>query len=141
MTDPFATPPPGSPAPLPPAPPLYGEQLPVGRRNGFGTAALVLGVVSLVLFVFIFPPVLALVFGFLGRARAKRGEATNKGSATAGIVLGLIGLALAAVAITGIVALFNSPEWDRFNTCNDAAVTSEEQKACITQLSHDLRTR
>ncbi len=38
---------------------------------------------------------LALIFGLLGRGRAKRGEATNGGLSVTGIVLGIIGLLIA----------------------------------------------
>jgi hypothetical protein len=67
------------------------------RRNGFGIAALVLGVVSVCAFTLVIPPVLAIVFGFLGRGRAKRGEASNKGMATAGAVLGIVTLTLSVL--------------------------------------------
>ncbi|MFD9792403.1 DUF4190 domain-containing protein [Streptomyces sp. NPDC059070] len=64
--------------------------------NGFGTTALVLGIISVVLFCLwglgIILGILALIFGFLGRGRAKRGEATNGGQALAGIILGVVGI-------------------------------------------------
>lgn len=59
-------------------------------RNGFGIAALVLGLFALLLSWTIIGGVLfgilALIFGLLGRARAKRGEATNGGMSVAGVV-------------------------------------------------------
>lgn len=69
--------------------------------NGFGTTALVLGIVSVVLFCLwglgIVLGILALVFGFLGRGRAKRGQATNGGQALAGIILGAVGIVVSGV--------------------------------------------
>ncbi|WP_406268913.1 DUF4352 domain-containing protein [Streptomyces sp. NBC_00191] len=66
-------------------------------RNGLGTAALVLGIIGTItgLIPFLFwlgciLGLLALILGLLSRGRAKRHEATNKGSATAGAVLGLV---------------------------------------------------
>lgn len=69
------------------------------RRNGLGTTSLVFGILS----VLTIPTMvggalfgtLAVTFGPLGRRRAQRGEATNGGVATAGTVLGAIGLTLA----------------------------------------------
>lgn len=69
--------------------------------NGFGTTALVLGIVSVVLFCLwglgIVLGILALIFGFLGRGRAKRGQATNGGQALAGIILGAVGVVVSGV--------------------------------------------
>ncbi|MFI1172982.1 DUF4190 domain-containing protein [Streptomyces melanogenes] len=69
--------------------------------NGFGTTALVLGIVSVVLFCLwglgIILGILALIFGFLGRGRAKRGQATNGGQALAGIILGAVGIVVSGV--------------------------------------------
>ena len=68
MTDAPGTPPPGwtgSPAP----------------RNGMGTAALVLGIVGLVLalpIIGLLPGIVAIVLGIIGVRRANRGEATNR---------------------------------------------------------------
>jgi len=61
-----------------------------------GTAALVLGILGLVAcggFTIILP-LLATVFGAIGRKKADQGLASNKGSATAGLVMGIIGLAV-----------------------------------------------
>ena len=64
---------------------------PVRRRNGMGVAALVLGIVG----VLIGPcSVLAIVFGRIGLNRVARGEATNRGVAQAGFVLGVVTLGL-----------------------------------------------
>ncbi|GAA2813039.1 hypothetical protein [Saccharopolyspora taberi] len=75
-----------------------------GPRNGFGTTALVLGIIGLV---FSFVPVvgvvawplvvLGLIFGILGTNRAGRGEATNKGAAIAGIATSGLGLVICIV--------------------------------------------
>ncbi|WP_030544069.1 DUF4190 domain-containing protein [Streptomyces albus] len=87
-------PPPQMGAPVPPLPP----------RNGLGTAALVLGLVGLVMGVIPFMfwlgailGIIALALGLTGRGKAKRGEATNKGMATAGAVLGPVAVVLSVV--------------------------------------------
>lgn len=81
-------------------------------RNGLGIAALVLGIVGSVsgLLPFLFwlaavLGVIALILGLVGRSRAKRGEASNKGVATFGAVLGLVSLILSVV---GAVLLFKA---------------------------------
>jgi len=64
-------------------------------KNGMGVAALVLGILGVIPLVFpIIMSILAIIFGGIGRSRATRGEATNKGVATAGLVLGIIGTLL-----------------------------------------------
>ncbi|UNO41599.1 DUF4190 domain-containing protein [Streptomyces sp. MST-110588] len=90
-----------------------GPQAPMGAqghqaaRNGLGTAALVLGLIGALsglipLFFWLagLLGLLALIFGLVGRGRAKRGEATNKGMATAGALLGLASLILSIVGMS-----------------------------------------
>ncbi|MFC9755639.1 DUF4190 domain-containing protein [Streptomyces sp. NPDC056921] len=116
------TQPPQSPQPQQPYTPA---QTPGMRpaRNGLGIAALVLGVIGavsgLIPFLFWLAGVLgliALILGLAGRGRAKRGEATNKGMATFGAVLGLISLILTVV---GAVITFKAVD-DAVNDLNKA---------------------
>jgi hypothetical protein len=156
--DPFAPPPPGSqptPAPTPygappagaygqpPPPPLYGAPLPygvpgAGRRNGLGIASLVLGIASVFcLFGLVVPAVLAIVFGLIGRGRAKRQEATNGGMALWGVITGSVGLLLGVALWAFIIA--NASAFSRFTDCQDAADgNSAAEQACSDQLAHDL---
>jgi hypothetical protein len=156
--DPWATPPGGQPetsaygqpaAPGPPpsaqpgAPygqPAYGYPGPTGPRNGLGTAALVCGIVGVVLcftvVLGIVLGVLALVFGLIGRGRAKRGEATNRGHATAGVVLGIIGVVLSIVFIVIYVLIANSSTFKNYNECLNAA---NGDQAKISQCEQDFR--
>ncbi|MGW6734229.1 DUF4190 domain-containing protein [Streptomyces sp. NPDC055013] len=66
--------------------------------NGMGTAGLVLGIISAAIFclwpVAIVMGALALIFGAIGRGKARRGEATNPGQALAGMICGSVGLVL-----------------------------------------------
>ncbi|MEU9589886.1 hypothetical protein AB0D84_09165 [Streptomyces sp. NPDC048193] len=66
--------------------------------NGMGTAGLVLGIVAAVVFCLwpaaIVLGVLGVVFGALGRGKARSGEATNPGQALAGIICGTVGIVL-----------------------------------------------
>ncbi|MCM2390231.1 DUF4352 domain-containing protein [Streptomyces albipurpureus] len=90
------------------AAPQYGGYNPPPQpmRNGLGTAALVLGIIGLITgwipFIFFLGGglgLLALIMGLIGRGRGKRGEASNKGAATAGAVLGLLAMVAATFAM------------------------------------------
>ena len=76
------------------------------KTEGLATTALVMGIVGLVFCPFI-GAILALVFGFQarGRIRDSGGALGGEGQATAGIVLGFIGLVLPALAILAIIAV------------------------------------
>jgi len=102
-------------------PPAGDAQNPAQPRNGFGIAALVLGLLALLLSWTIIGGIifgtLALIFGLLGRARAKRGEATNGGLSIAGVVLGIVGLLIGIGLVVLGVSLFNSPAGRDFRQC------------------------
>jgi len=84
---------------------------PAGPKNGLGIAALVIAIIALVFFWSVAGGVtlglLAVIFGFIGRGRIKRGEATNGGVVVAGIVLGF----LAIIASLAVLAF----TWDKYN--------------------------
>lgn len=95
---PYGTPPPGYPA----SP--YGSPYGYGRppaRNGLAITSLVLGILALALSWTSLPGiilgVLALVFGIVAIARARRDRVSNKGMAIAGIVTGVAGAVIGAV--------------------------------------------
>ncbi|MHC0434084.1 DUF4190 domain-containing protein [Streptomyces sp. O3] len=100
----------GYPAHAPyPAGPMPGwPYIPAPPSNGMGTAAMVLGILSLCLFwmwgiVSIVLGVLALIFGILGRKKARQGLADNGGAALSGIIMGPVGIVLGAAFIALIV--------------------------------------
>lgn len=78
------------------------------RRSGRAVAALVLGIAGLVLCFLVVPAVLAIVFGILSRRDINRsnGRLSGAGMATAGIVLGILGV-LTAVGFY-VAAAFGS---------------------------------
>ncbi|MFN2544801.1 MAG: DUF4190 domain-containing protein [Actinomycetota bacterium] len=82
---------PGSPAP---------HQHP--RNNGLAVASLVLGLVGLLLFVLLVPPILAIIFGAVAVSQINKsgGWQSGHGMAVAGIVLG----ALELIALVALVA-------------------------------------
>ncbi|MFF5388573.1 DUF4190 domain-containing protein [Streptomyces sp. NPDC013012] len=75
--------------------------------NGTGTAAMVLGIISVAGFCLYglgaLLGILALILGIVGVKKAGRGEATNRGMAVAGIVLGAIGTLIGAVFLGFLV--------------------------------------
>ena len=81
--------------------PSHGPERP-SLRNGFGSTALVLGIGSLAASFTIVPGlvlgVLALIFGVRGHRHVERREADNPSVTTAGIVLGVVGIA-ASIAV------------------------------------------
>jgi hypothetical protein len=140
--------PPGPAQPSPAGGPGYGAY-PAARprRNGMGTAALVVGVVALTLVVLIlFAPLgvlaglVAVVLGILGLTRANRGEADNRGQAVTGLVTGglavLIGLFL-AVSI-GTFFATNVNDFRQFGRCMDNARSDQAREACGQELANNL---
>ena len=81
-------------------------------RDGLGVAAFVLGVFGLILVFFIpvgflvtgIVGVIGLILGFLGRGRARRGEATNGRTALWGIILSALAVAISVIAAVRLVA-------------------------------------
>lgn len=107
-----AVPPPGTPPP-PAVPavtyPTYTSPSPYGGQpvrqpqNGLGVAALVLSILGIVGCIPFVGGVLGVVFGILGMKNADRGIANNKGTAKAGLIIGIVGLGL--WVLVGIVWL------------------------------------
>ncbi len=99
----------------PQQPPRQGnwQQMPDGRwvqtgygSNGKATAALVLGILGLVFCPFVCS-IAALVLGYQARGEidATGGMQGGRSNATAGVVLGWIGIALCLIAVLGFIAL------------------------------------
>jgi Septum formation/Domain of unknown function (DUF4190) len=106
MSDFPPPPPPGS--PYQPYPVV--QQAP---RNGLGIAALVLGIIGVVVGIIPFffwlaviLGVIGLIFGFIGRGRAKRGEATNGTMALWGIITSAVAIVLSIVGLVILVGVF-----------------------------------
>ncbi|MCI0386603.1 DUF4190 domain-containing protein [Streptomyces sp. CNQ085] len=106
-----------------------------------GVAALVLGLIALVMFwtalLGVVLGVLAVVFGVVGHRRVRRGEATNGWMALTGAITGFIGPALSTALIAATVAFLNSDKIDDFRDCVRNADTSSESQDCVD----DLRDR
>uniref|UniRef100_A0AAU3GS34 DUF4190 domain-containing protein n=1 Tax=Streptomyces sp. NBC_01401 TaxID=2903854 RepID=A0AAU3GS34_9ACTN len=110
--------------------PGYGGQQPWGPApaNGLGIAAMVLGIIAVAGFCMwgfgIILGILALIFGIVGRGRARRGEATNPGMALSGIILGSISIVISAVFLGFLIwAVANDDSSSRYDY-NDPYSTS-----------------
>jgi len=104
MGSPGAGPYPGA---YPPPPMPYGGDYYPGitppPRNGMGVAALVVAILALFgscsVVGGILLGVVAVILGFVGRGRAKRGEADNGAVATTGLVLGVLAIVVSIAFI------------------------------------------
>jgi hypothetical protein len=147
----WGAPPPGAPpggaAPQWGAPPpgQWGGQpgYPAQPRNGLGIAALILGILGLlssIVVVGALPGLIAVVLGFVGMGKAKRGEATNRGVALAGVITGALAV-LVAIALVAAGAAFVSThkhDLQTYSDCLKKATTQEEQQACADQFGRSI---
>ncbi|MEU9608613.1 DUF4352 domain-containing protein [Streptomyces sp. NPDC048057] len=113
-----------------PGGPGGGHRVPL--RNGLGTAALILGIIGLITgpipFVFWLGGtlgLLALILGLVGRGRAKRGEASNGRSATAGSIIGGVAMVLGVVGAILTVQITNDAV-DELDKSIDEATAPQE---------------
>ena len=96
----------------PPPPMPYGDYpgVPPAPRNGLGVAALVVAIIGLLgsfsVAGGIVMGIAAVVLGFLGRNRVRRGEADNPGVALAGIILGVLAIIAGLFFIAIWVGMF-----------------------------------
>jgi uncharacterized membrane protein HdeD (DUF308 family) len=110
-------------------------------------AALVIGVVALVLvLLLLFSPLgallglVALVLGIVGLVRANRGQADNRGQAVTGLVTGGLALLLGILFTISIGTWFATHvnDFQRFGNCMDGAVGEAAREQCARELSQDL---
>ena len=109
--------PPGN---VPPAMPTqpgadpYGTSPPAQQNNGMAIAALVCGILSLLAFwacfVGILLGILAVVFGFLGRSKAREMNGNGAGMALAGLITGGLGLLVSLVAFVAFFIIAESTD-------------------------------
>jgi uncharacterized membrane protein YciS (DUF1049 family) len=119
-------------------------------RNGLGVTALVTGVVGVILAILVVLSPLAAILGAVavgtgiaGIARANRGLASNRGQAVAGLVAGLLALAIsiAIMVSAGVYLSRHSTDLRDFGRCMDRATTDSDRSTCIQNLSDRLGNR
>lgn len=128
--------------------PTRSDSVPTGpdtgpkRGNGLAVAALVLGVLALVLFWTVIGGVvlglLALVLGIIGARRARGGRAPHGVMSVIGAVLGALGLVASVVIIAIGASILNSDEFKDFDDCVRQADTKSERDACAEDFNRDF---
>ncbi|MFD7582342.1 DUF4190 domain-containing protein [Kitasatospora sp. NPDC059817] len=101
--------------------PPYAYPMPAPQpRNGLGTAAMVLGIVGGVLSLAVIffwlswlPALLAVVFGAIGLGYVRKGLATNRAMALAGVILGITGLLVSVGAGVFVVTRVQAASEER----------------------------
>ncbi|SFT83504.1 Protein of unknown function [Actinopolyspora lacussalsi subsp. righensis] len=93
----------------------YPEQQP---SNGLGTAALVLGIIGVVLSlipgigIIAWPVVIVgIILGIIGIRKVSQGRATNKKAAITGTILSGVGLVICIIWAILTISVFQSPEF------------------------------
>lgn len=117
-------------------------------RNGLGVAALVLGVASLVAAVsfLLFPlgligGLVAVIIGAIAAAGGRARGATNTGQAVAGIICGVLALAVGIVltARFGTFVAHNTTAFTTFDKCMAKAGNRTAVSNCLARLAQNIR--
>ena len=120
---------------------------PARARYGLGIAALVVGVASLVAALsFVFLPVgligslVAICLGAAALVRGRSGGTANPGQATAGLVCGILGLAVGIVFAVrlGTFVASNTDVFTRFDNCLVKASGRAQVADCIAQFARGI---
>lgn len=128
--------------PYPGYPPQYPGYPPAGPRNGLGTWALVLAMLALLFSWSVIGGIvggsIAVVLGFAGRGRARRGEADNAPIANAGIGLGALAVVVGVVFVPIWIGFFTDAGMGDYVRCMEQAGTD---RTAQTQCENTFRDR
>ncbi len=123
---------------------------PTAARNGFGTAALVVGAFAFPLLVLLGPGLLAgvaaVVLGLLGLRRVRHGEATNRRAAVGGVALGVVAVLLFAALQAYGAYYTRGPAGQRYVDCAQATrelardARAQAVRVCADRLADERRT-
>ena len=133
--------PPPYPYPYPPYPGVGAP--PAGPRNGLGVASLVVAIGGLVTALSVVGGVLlgivAVVLGFVGHARVRRGQADNGGVAIAGIVLGALAVVAGLGCVFIYVGIWRTAGGDDYVACmTKAGSNPTQQERCTNRLRENF---
>ncbi|WP_399880453.1 DUF4190 domain-containing protein [Streptomyces sp. BBFR51] len=110
--------------------------------NGMAIAALVLGILAVLLFWTVIGGVvlglLALIFGIIGARRARGGRAPHRGMSIVAAVLGALGVIASVVIIAIGASILNSDEFKDFDDCVRHADSQSERDACADDFNEDV---
>ena len=130
------------------SPTPHAVDQPARARYGMGIAALVTGVASLVAALsFVLLPIglvgslVAICLGAAALVRGRSGGTANPGQATAGLVCGLLGLAVGIVFAVrlGTFVASNTDVFTRFDNCLARASGRSQVADCIAQFARGVR--
>ncbi len=134
----------------PPPPPQpyggYGYAPPSAPRNGLGVTALVIAVVALLSSFSVVGGIVlgiaAVVIGFAGRSRVKRGEANNGGVALAGVILGFVAMIVGLAFIAVWVGVFKEVGAGDYIDClQKAGQNQSEIQQCADRFKQSVENR
>jgi hypothetical protein len=130
-----------------PAVPQYGYQsAPDAPKNGVGIASLVLAIIGLLtvwtVFVAIALGPAAMIVGFVGRARVKRGAANNGGVAVAGILLGALAIVVGVAFIPIYTVVFKEVRVGDYMDCVQKANNDRvAEQRCVEQFRQKVQNK
>ena len=118
-------------------------------KNGLGISSLVLAIIGLlsvwvpvVNIVSIVLGLVAIVIGFIGRGRVKRGTANNSGVAIAGIVLGALAIIVGVAFIALWATVWKDAGGGDYISCMQKAGSDHvEQQRCADQFRQNVQDR
>ncbi|MCB1263766.1 MAG: DUF4190 domain-containing protein [Mycobacterium sp.] len=147
--NPYSYPPGPYPGSYPPPQMPYGDFYPAPPaplRNGLGVAALVIAIIALVSSFSvaggIVLGIVAVILGFLGRGRVKRGEANNGGVALSGIILGVVAIVVGLAFIAIWVGLFKEVgAGDYFDCLQQAGQDRAKVEQCSEQFRQSVENK
>jgi hypothetical protein len=141
----------GYPGGYPPPPPQpyggYGyAPPPAAPRNGLGVTALVIAIVALLSSFSVVGGIVlgiaAVIIGFAGRSRAKRGEANNGGVALAGVILGFVAMIVGLAFIAIWVGVFKEVGAGDYIDCLQKAGQNQAAiQQCADQFKESVENR
>ena len=112
------------------------------KRDRFGTQALVYGAAAVALSAVWWPYLLpvallagigGIVLASLSRKAARRGRLDRSGRATAGLVLGIVAVALPAGSAVAAAASWDDGDGNALDECIDDADDAEEAVDCVVE--------
>ncbi|WP_319436528.1 DUF4190 domain-containing protein [Mycobacterium sp. RTGN5] len=132
--------------PAPPQPYAGYAPPPAAPRNGLGIAALIIAIVALLASFSvaggIVLGIVAVIIGFAGRSRAKRGEANNGGVALAGIILGFVAIVVGLAFIAVWVGLFKGVGATDYIDCLQKAGQDQSQvQQCADEFKQSVENK
>lgn len=133
---------------FPAAAPSAGQPAGGSGSNGLAVAALIIGILSLLIAIFPFVGLLgtlggiaAVILGIVGRKKIARGQASGGGMAMTGIITGVLAIVLSLVVTVGAALFFQRVGdgfLDEFNTLEQCIEETGDEDECTRQFEEDL---